>query len=172
MKSKYLTIGLLVGFAVGFIIGFAPAHKKYMDTKEEVARQKEELIKQTGRAEKAEATYGDMVLDLQARQREELAKLYNNIYDYKKGENKVGLKYISSFWVDEKEITVKLTNTGVSSVKPNAEIIFLNKQGFVTATHNIFWLLSKIKRNEIRIEKSRISFNFGEPVYYTVKFGS
>jgi len=110
-------------------------------------------------------------------------KLYPNLKKYQQGINVINEKYLKSFhvvrlsakeiWGDDKNLCkIKFTmhNDTSNSIKPSVEILFLNKQGFITDASSATWLFSSIKPGETRIDEGQCKFRYGEPVYYSIEF--
>jgi len=110
-------------------------------------------------------------------------KLYPNLRKYQLGINVVNEKYLKSFrvvrlsaeeiWGDDKNlctIKIEIHNDTRNNIKPSIDILFLNKQGFITGSSSSIWLFSSIKPGETRIDEKQCKFRYGEPVYYSVEF--
>lgn len=104
------------------------------------------------------------------RGRGELYKLYPNLKKYEPGINVVDEEYIKSFSIYGNMVKIEMYNGTRSNIKPNANIIFLNRQGFITNNYTLLWVFSSIKPGETRVDEKNIRFNYGKPVYYSVWF--
>jgi hypothetical protein len=100
----------------------------------------------------------------------ELYKLYPNLKEYKPGSNVVNDKYIKLFSVRGNKIKIEMHNATRDTVKPNANINFLNREGFITENYTLLWIFSRIKPGETRFDEGSVEFKYGEPVYYRIDF--
>ena len=82
----------------------------------------------------------------------------------------VNEKYIKSFSVRGNKIKIEMHNATRDNIRPNANIIFLNKQGFITKNYTLLWVFSRIKPGETRFDEGNVEFKYGEPVYYSIEF--
>jgi hypothetical protein len=94
-------------------------------------------------------------------------KTYPNLRKINLGENAVNQLYLDSFRIDKDVLSLRIKNTTASPVKPNYNIILVDKD--FNATESIRPNSSaKIRANESRTFEHRLRPNFGPPVYYSI----
>lgn len=171
-KFWYWVVAVMMAAFLGFVVGFlASWHSKTGVKGLEIELQAKKKELQTKLTE-AKAIVDEAKKEAEGhvlRHREEMYKVYPRLSKYEYGENVVNRKYIKSFRIDRGTLKIKMTNDSYSKVKPNAEITFFNKQGFVTMHREVEWLINSVGPGETRFSKKSATFLFGEPVYYVVQ---
>jgi len=197
-KLVIVFVAVWLGFPFSFIVAHqsnakvknleAPLRKKELKLKNDevvVERSKKEAEAIINNAKKeAEAIINNAKKEAEAiinnakkeaegyilRGKNELLKLYPNLEKFNPGHNMVNKRYIKSFWVRGNKIKIEMHNATRDNIGPDANIIFLNKQGFITKNYTLLWVFSRIKPGETRIDEGSVEFKYGEPVYYNVEF--
>jgi hypothetical protein len=105
-------------------------------------------------------------------QKGELFKTYPRLQSFLDGKNNVGRNYLDYFEVTGKKITTHMTNPGKEDAKPDFEIYFLDRSGFVSGIFRKSWLFDRIKAQETRVDTDSVSFWYGQPTYFDVRFSS
>lgn len=106
-------------------------------------------------------------------QEENLNEQYPSLRKYKPGRNEVGHQYLEAFEVERNRIKTFMRNRTSTSARPNFDILFLTKYGFVTDSFSKSWLLDSMAPGQSRIDDDTgIYWRFGEPVYYTITFNN
>ena len=165
---------LLTGAAGGYLCGTATAREAVSKTealRRELTAQSDSLRAENDRLNRE-------ARGLVLRERERLFELYPNLRKYVPGNNDVNDQYVEGFSVEgaylpsgKDKIEVRLRNETGAPVGPNARIVFLNREGFVTGTYTLVWVFTRIKPGEHRVDEGTVTFDFGKPVYYTIRFG-
>jgi superfamily II DNA helicase RecQ len=180
MRKTHWILVVFVAVCLGFLFGFIVSHRSNAKVRnlEAQLRNKELKLKNDEVAVERSKKEAEEIIKNAKKEAEgyilrgknELFKLYPNLKEYKPGSNVVNEKYINSIYVNGNEIKIEMHNTTRDNIGPNADIIFLNKQGFVTENYKLFWFFSSIKPGETRFDEGNVKFNYGEPVYYSVEF--
>lgn len=135
------------------------------------------------------------IKELKDKESQDLTKVFGNLHLFKPGRTDVKIGYFDNFDVTLHQVNVEtlkhdgvvistnisaqvlggvikttFINTSEDKSKPNFTINFINKYGFITATFRKKWLIDRVKLNESRMDTDPVIFEFGEPVYYTLKF--
>ena len=135
------------------------------------------------------------IKDLKDKESQDLSKVFGNLHVFKPGRTDVKIGYFDNFDVTLHQISleslkqdgtvvstnlstkvlggvIKTTfiNTSENKSQPNFTINFINKYGFVTASFHKKWIIDRVKLNESRMDTDPVVFEFGEPIYYTLKF--
>ena len=106
------------------------------------------------------------------RDQDKMHEVFGNLQRFQPGNNPVGRRYLDHFAVSGGSIKTFLVNRTSERIKPDLEIRFINRYGFITRSFSKSWLFDKINPNETRVDDDAISFWYGEPVYYTVVFNN
>lgn len=106
---------------------------------------------------------------IRLKEEEKLHKLYPDFRKLVPGENLVKQEYVESFTIDSGTFRVRLRNASQTSVQPNFEITFFDKNANVTGQASISWLFSDVDPGEIRTDERAFEPRLGAPVYYTLK---
>jgi hypothetical protein len=106
-------------------------------------------------------------------QEENMNKMYPSLRKYKPGRNEVGHQYLEAFEVERNRIKTFMRNRTSTSARPNFEVLFLTKYGFVTDSFNKSWLLDSMAPGQSRIDDDiGVHWRFGAPVYYTITYNN
>lgn len=180
MKTIHWILVVFVAVWLGFLFGFIVAHRSNAKVKnlEAQLRNKELKLKNDEVAVERSKKEAEAIINSAKKEAEgyilrgenELFKLYPNLEKFKPGHNAVNKRYIKSFWVRGNKIKIEMHNATRDNIGPDANIIFLNKQGFVTKNYTLLWVFSRIKPGETRFDEGNVEFKYGEPVYYSVEF--
>ena len=149
----------------------------------ELRRVKQEiiLVEQEADAQLAEAVRGskrilDQATELRKqadgiilRDQEKLHEIFGSLQRFQPGNNQVGRQYLDHFEVSRGRIKTFLVNRTAYRIKPDLEIRFINRYGFLTRSFSKSSLFD-MNPNETRVDDDAISFSYGDPVYYTVVF--
>ena len=180
MRKTHWILVVFVAVWLGFLFGFIVAHRSNAKVRnlEAQLRNKELKLKNDEVAVERSKKETEEIINNAKKEAEgyilygknELFKLYPNLKEYKPGSNLVNEKYIKSFSVFGNKIKIEMHNATRDNIGPNANIIFLNKQGFITKNYTLLWFFSRIKPGETRFDEGNVEFKYGEPVYYSVEF--
>lgn len=156
-------LSLLSGTAGGYLYGTTTAREAVSKT--EALRSENESLNKEAQG-------------LVLREREKLFQIYPNLRKYVPGNNDVNDQYIEGFSVqppylpsEKSRIMLRLRNDTGTVIGPDAQIAFLNREGFVTGAYRLLWVFARIKPFERRVDEGTVGFDFGQPVYYTIRFG-
>jgi hypothetical protein len=156
--------------------GYGTTTARKAESKNEALRR--ELVAQTESFRAENESLNREAQGLVLRERERLFQLYPNLKKYVSGNNDVNDRYIEGFSIqrgylpsDSSKIVVRLRNNTGAAIGPDAQIAFLNREGFVTGTYRLLWVFARIKPLERRVDEGTVGFDFGELVYYTIRFG-
>jgi hypothetical protein len=115
-------------------------------------------------AEKLKVKY-EKLLD---REEKKLHNYFGNLYRYNNSDNLLNDTAINKFRIDGNKIFVTIQNNGSQSIKPDFDIIFLNENGFITASYSDVYIFSSVSPGETRISDGMVHFRYGSPIYYSL----
>jgi len=75
------------------------------------------------------------------REQENLNTVFGNLHKYRPGKNDVGQSYLSYFEVSGGRIRTFMANDTSEDVRPNFDIHFVNRYGFITEDFHKSWLI-------------------------------
>lgn len=99
-----------------------------------------------------------------------LHEVYPNLKSYANGRNNVEHDCVDAFEVSSGRIKTFMSNQTSRPLKPDFNIVFLTKYGFVTAVFSKSWLLDRIQPGQTRIDDDVLTFSYGDPTYYSIIF--
>ena len=180
MRKTHWILVVFVAVWLGFLFGVIVAHRSNVKMKnleaqlckKELKLKNDEVAVERSKKE-AEAIVSNAKKEAEGyifRGKNELFKLYPNLAKFKPGHNAVQKKYIKSFRVQYDKIKIEMHNATRNDIGPNVNIIFLNKEGFITENYTLLWFFSHIKPGETRFDEGNIEFKYGKPVYYSIEF--
>ena len=177
MKTAHWIFVVFVSTCLGLLSGFIISRHSAADLKQKLQKQLEQesyriVNEAQNKADKIVEEAKREAEGFVLRQKAELFKLYPNLKEYRRGSSVVNQKYIRSFRVQDNKIKIEMHNATQDDIGPNANIIFLNKEGFITKNYTLLWVFSRIKPGETRFDEGDIEFKYGEPVYYSIEFGN
>jgi len=182
MKTIYWILVVFIAAWLGFMFGFIVTRRSATSLKQELRtqleREFEKAKNEADRIVKEAKNEADRMVEkakketegFALREKAELFKLYPNLKEYRSERNVINEKYIKSFSVRGDKIRIEMHNATSDDIGPDANIIFLNKQGFVTENYELLWIFSRIKPGETRFDEGYVEFKYGEPVYYSIEF--
>lgn len=75
----------------------------------------------------------------------------------------------ASSYADIQKVDVRVTMSGgPKGVRPDFDVYFLNRYGFVTGRLGESWAINRLKPNEVRSEDHKVAMRFGPPAYWFV----
>lgn len=101
---------------------------------------------------------------------ERLHEVFDDVRRYREGANAVNLRYVKSFLVDGRSVTVTMALGDEAPVRPGFRLVFLNMYGVVTAEARYAWLVDEIRTGETRVDEVRVERRAGPARYWTIYF--
>lgn len=129
----------------------------------EVIRREAKALREAAAVEKEQAQVTRL------KEEEKLHKLYPDFRKLVPGENLVKQEYVEAFTIDNGTFRVRLRNASQTSVQPDFEVTFFDKNANRTEQASISWLWSSVEPGETRTDEKPFKPILGTPVYYVLK---